>query len=40
VISVAASEPPHDDGGLALWIPALGLALAGAGLGLGVAHRR
>lgn len=43
VITVAehrASEPSHDDGGLALWIPALGLALAGAGVGLGVAHRR
>ena len=37
---VATSEPPRDDGGLALWIPALGLALAGAGVGLGVAHRR
>lgn len=37
---VAAEEPPGDDGGLALWIPALGLALAGAGVGLGVAHRR
>jgi hypothetical protein len=36
----AAPEPPRDDGGLALWIPALGLALAGAGVGLGVAHRR
>ena len=34
------AEPPHDDGGLALWIPALGLALASAGVGLGVAHRR
>jgi hypothetical protein len=43
VITVAeprASEPSHDDGGLALWIPALGLALAGAGVGLGVVHRR
>jgi hypothetical protein len=38
---VAAQEQPRDDdGGLALWIPALGLALAGAGVGLGVAHRR
>ena len=37
---VATPEPPRDDGGLALWIPALGLALAGAGVGLGVAHRR
>ena len=37
---VAAPEPPDDDGGLALWIPALGLALAGAGVGLGVVHRR
>lgn len=37
---VAIAEPPgDDDGGLALWIPALGLALAGAGVGLGVAHR-
>jgi hypothetical protein len=27
---VTAPEPPHDDG-IALWIPALGLALAGAG---------
>lgn len=37
---VAAPEPSDDNGGLALWIPALGLALAGAGLGLGAAHRR
>ena len=37
---VTFAEPHHDDGGLALWIPALGLALAGAGVGLGVAHRR
>jgi hypothetical protein len=36
---VAAPKPPGDDG-LALWIPVLGLALAGAGVGLGVAHRR
>lgn len=28
---VTAPEPPHDDG-IALWIPALGLALAGAGV--------
>ena len=38
---VSAAQPAQDDdGGLALWIPALGLALAGAGVGLGVAHRR
>jgi hypothetical protein len=37
---VATPEPSEDGGGLALWIPALGLALAGAGVGLGVAHRR
>ena len=28
---VTAPEPPHDDG-IALWIPALGLALVGAGV--------
>lgn len=28
---VTVPEPPHDDG-MALWIPALGLALAGAGV--------
>jgi hypothetical protein len=28
---VTGPEPPHDDG-IALWIPALGLALAGAGV--------
>jgi hypothetical protein len=37
---VAAPEPPRDDGGLSLWMPAFGLALAGAGVGLGLAHRR
>ena len=36
----APEQPRDEDGGLALWIPALGLALAGAGVGLGVAHRR
>jgi hypothetical protein len=31
--TVSLAEPPDDDGGgLALWIPALGLALAGAGI--------
>jgi hypothetical protein len=38
--TVSLAKPSHDDGGLPLWIPALGLALAGAGVGLGVAHRR
>jgi hypothetical protein len=38
--TVSLAEPSDDDGGLPLWIPALGLALAGAGVGLGVAHRR
>ena len=38
---VSAAEPADDDnGGLALWIPALGLALAGAGVGLRLTHRR
>jgi hypothetical protein len=34
--TVSVAEPPqdNDDGGLALWIPALGLALAGAGAGV------
>jgi hypothetical protein len=30
--TVSLAEPPDDGGGLALWIPALGLALAGAGV--------
>jgi hypothetical protein len=39
--TVSLAEPADDDGGgLPLWVPALGIALAGAGVGLGVAHRR
>jgi hypothetical protein len=39
--TVSLAEPPDDGGGgIPIWIPALGLALAGAGVGLGVAHRR
>jgi hypothetical protein len=30
--TVSVAEPPHDRGGLPLWIPALGIALAGAGV--------
>jgi len=30
--TVSVAEPPHDRGGIPLWIPALGLALAGAGV--------
>jgi hypothetical protein len=30
--TVSIAAPPDDSGGLALWIPALGLALAGAGV--------
>ena len=37
---VSSPDPQPDEHGLALWIPALGLALAGAGVGLGLAHRR
>jgi hypothetical protein len=36
---VSAPQPPEDDDGLALWIPALGLALAGAGV-VGLRARR
>jgi hypothetical protein len=36
---VSAPQPPDDDHGLALWIPALGLALAGAGV-VGLRARR
>ena len=36
---VSAPKPTEDDHGLALWIPALGLALAGAGL-VGLRARR
>jgi hypothetical protein len=36
---VSAPQPPEDDNGLALWIPALGLALAGAGV-FGLRARR
>jgi len=38
--TVSVAKPSRDGGSLPLWIPALGLALAGAGVGLGVAHRR
>ena len=39
--TISLAEPSHDDeDGFPLWIPALGIALAGAGVGLGVAHRR
>jgi hypothetical protein len=39
--TVVLAEPPRDGGGgIPIWVPALGLALAGAGVGLGVAHRR
>jgi hypothetical protein len=38
--TVSVAKPSNDGGGMPLWIPALGLALAGAGVGLGVAHRR
>jgi hypothetical protein len=38
--TVTVAKPSDDGGGLPLWIPALGLALAGAGVGLGVANRR
>jgi hypothetical protein len=36
---VLAPAPPEDDQGVALWIPALGLALAGAGV-FGLRARR